>query len=46
MLPECCILNVKDEKINHLVLYYKGKYYDTKDIHFDDIIGYLKIIVE
>lgn len=46
MLPECCILNVKDEKINHLALYYKGKYYDTKDIHFDDIIGYLKIIVE
>lgn len=46
VLPQCCILNVKDEKINHLVLYYKGKYYDTMDINFDKIIGYLKINVE
>lgn len=45
ILPECCIVNVKDEQINHLVLYYKGHYYDTKGIGFENIIGYLEIIV-
>lgn len=45
-LPECCIVNIKDVQISHLVLYYKGKYYDTKDIEFDKIIGYLGIIVD
>lgn len=45
VLPECCIVNVKEEQRNHLVLYYKGQYYDAKNIGFDNIIGYLKIII-
>lgn len=46
ILPKCCIVNVKDEQMNHLILYYKGHFYDTKAIDFDSIIGYLEIIVE
>lgn len=46
VLPECCIINVIWEQMSHLVLYYKGHYYGTKDIVFENIIGYLKIIVE
>lgn len=46
ILPLCCIVNVKDEQISHFVLYYKGKYYDTKDIEFDNIICYLEIMAE
>lgn len=37
---------MKDDQISHLVLYYKGHYYDTKDIGFDNIISYLEIIIE
>lgn len=43
VLPECCIVNVRGEQISHFVLYYKGHYYDTEDIEFKNIIGYLKI---
>ena len=46
VLPECCIINVKEAQMSHLVLYYKGHFYDRKDIAFENIIGYLKIIVE
>lgn len=46
VLPKCCIVNVKEDQISHLVLYYKGRYYDKKDIDFDNIISYLGIIVE
>ncbi|WP_050635966.1 DUF1905 domain-containing protein [Candidatus Stoquefichus sp. SB1] len=44
-LPECCIVNIKDENTSHFVLYYKGKYYDTKSIVLSKIIGYLEIII-
>lgn len=46
ILPKCCIVNVKEGKLSHFVLYYRGKYYDTKDIDLDKIIGYLGISVE
>lgn len=45
ILPECCIVNIKDGKISHFVLYYKGKYYDTKPIILSKIIGYLEIVI-
>lgn len=43
ILPECCIVNVKDGQISHFILYYKGKYYDPKEFDFDKIIGYIGI---
>ena len=46
ILPKCCIVNVRDERVSHYVLYYKGLYYDSKEFHFKDIINYLEIIVE
>lgn len=45
ILPECCIINVKNDQKGHLVLYYKGKYYDTADLEVTKIIGYLRINV-
>lgn len=45
VLPACCILNVKDEPKNHFVLYYKGNYYGSDHIGFDQILGYLEITV-
>lgn len=44
--PDCCIVNVKGEPMNHLSLYYNGTYYDSEDIDFNRIIGYLKIHVD
>lgn len=32
ILPECCIVNVKDGKLSHFILYYKGNYYDSKGV--------------
>lgn len=46
VFPECCIVNVKDGQINHLVLYYKGKCYDMMPLDFCKIVGYLRIYVE
>lgn len=46
ILPKCCIVNVRCEPMNHLVLYYDGTYYDTMDIDYNQIIGYLKIHVK
>lgn len=43
VLPECCIVNVKRDYINHLALYYKGKYYDSMNFGADKIISYLGI---
>lgn len=43
VLPECCIVNVKTEHRNHLVLYYKGEFYDSMNFGADKIISYLKI---
>lgn len=37
VLPECCIVNVKSEHVSHLVLYYKGKYYDSMCLDTDKI---------
>lgn len=45
ILPECCILNIKDEQKNHFVLYYKGIYYDSKNIDYKEIISYMRIFV-
>lgn len=44
--PECCIVNVKDGQFSHFALYYKENYYDKIDIDYDNIIGFLEIIVE
>ena len=44
-LPNRCIVNVRAQPKNHLVLYDKGIFYDTIDVSFDDIIGYLGIHV-
>lgn len=44
--PECCIVNVKDGQFSHFALYYKGNYYDKIDIDYDNIIGFLEIIVK
>lgn len=44
--PDCCIVNVRGEPMNHLSLYYNGTYYDSEDIDFNRIIGYLKIHVD
>ncbi len=46
ILPKCCIVTVRDERISHYVLYYEGHYYDAKEIHFNEIISYLEIIAE
>lgn len=45
-LPKCCIVNVRCEPLNHLVLYYDGTYYDTMDIDYNQIIGFIKIHVK
>ena len=43
VLPKCCIVTVRGKERNHFALYYKGTFYDTMQIDFEDIIGYLKI---
>lgn len=43
---KCCIVNVKGEHISHLVLYYKGYYYDTGYIDFNNILSYPEITVD
>ncbi len=45
-LPKCCIVNIKDEKLNHFALYYQGEYYDDGNYDSNDIISYLKINVD
>lgn len=43
ILPDCCIVNVKDGQISHFILYYKGNYYDAKEVESDKMIGYIGI---
>lgn len=45
VLPTCCIVNVKDKKIHHFSLYYKGKYYDSINFDKDKIISFVAIHV-
>ncbi|MCT4562793.1 MAG: DUF1905 domain-containing protein [Maledivibacter sp.] len=50
-LPKCCIINARAEKSSHLLLFYKGKYYDSslgllKEYDVHKIIGYLEIYTE
>ena len=44
--PKCCIVNIKDKKLNHFALYYQGEYYDNGDYDSKDIISYLKINID
>lgn len=46
--PKCCIINVREEPKNHLMIYYNGTYYDPafgilKDYHSKMIISYMEI---
>ena len=45
-LPKCCIVTIRDERINHFALYYKGEFYEDTTYEASDIISYLKINVE
>lgn len=43
-LPECCIINFKEDKYSHFSLYDHGTLYDSRDLDFSKIICYLEII--
>ena len=50
-LPKCCILNVRSERCNHLLLFYNGKYYDSslgvlEEYDKNRIIGFLEIYTD
>lgn len=47
--PKCCIINVRGDKINHLLVYFDGAFFDpTEDIannyEYEKIISYIEII--
>ncbi|MCT4543652.1 MAG: DUF1905 domain-containing protein [Vallitalea sp.] len=47
-LPKCCIVNVRGERISHLMVYFEGRYYDPtcgmlNDYLWEDIISYIEI---